>query len=407
MRNLLVLNLFLLFSLVVLPLSASATFSIVAVDTVTGAVGGAGASCIGGSVIINDIIEGIGAVHTQAYWLAANQDNGHDLLEVGIAPDSIISWLYWNDVEGTPGYRQYLAVTLAGNGDSYAYSGAQNDNWKGHIYGPGYAIAGNILLGPEIVQDMEFAFLNTDGPLEDKLMAALQAANVPGADTRCLNYNKPAISSFVRVTHLGDGDNPYLDIVVNNTISIYNPIDSLQILYDSWIATRYADADLSNITVDTNYLPSDCPESTLISINVVNNEGELPIYGIESVVCTNCGLAVLSELADNGDGAYSGYLYSPIEPETDSVTVTVTANGQETVLNQKAIVDFYKIGDVDNTKTINILDITNLISYLYKGGPAPFPIERGDVDASFTINILDITSLIAFLYKGGPAPMCP
>ncbi len=221
MKTSLLLRIFLSACLVIIPLSASATFSIVAVDTVTGAVGGAGASCIGGAVIINDIIEGIGAVHSQALWNAENQANAHDLLEAGLSPDSIISWVYWNDVEGTPGSRQYLAVTLNGPGDSHAYTGSQNDSWRGHINGPGYAIAGNILLGPEIIQDMEIAFLAEDGPLEDKLMAAIQAANVPGADTRCLSYGKPAISSFIRVTHIGDGDTPYLDLVVNNTIYVW------------------------------------------------------------------------------------------------------------------------------------------------------------------------------------------
>ena len=50
------------------------TFSIIALDTVTGEIGGAGASCIddnaitNGVLIINDIIPGRGGIHTQAYW---------------------------------------------------------------------------------------------------------------------------------------------------------------------------------------------------------------------------------------------------------------------------------------------------------------------------------------------------
>jgi len=65
---------------------ARATFSIVAVDTVTGAVGGAGASCIAGAQILNDIIEGVGGVHTQALWLAQNQANAHTLLAAEYRP---------------------------------------------------------------------------------------------------------------------------------------------------------------------------------------------------------------------------------------------------------------------------------------------------------------------------------
>ncbi len=64
-------------------------------------------------------------------------------------------------------------------------------------------------------------------------------------------------------------------------------------------------------------------------------------------------------------------------------------------------------GDADHNGTVNILDITLLISYLYKSGSPPFCYEEGDANGNGTTNILDITHLIAFLYKEGPAPVCP
>ncbi|MFH2037003.1 MAG: dockerin type I domain-containing protein, partial [Candidatus Zixiibacteriota bacterium] len=67
----------------------------------------------------------------------------------------------------------------------------------------------------------------------------------------------------------------------------------------------------------------------------------------------------------------------------------------------------YMCGDIDNSISINILDITYLIAYLYKDGPVPEFLESGDVNNSGNINILDITYLIAYLYKDGPAPVCP
>jgi len=63
-------------------------------------------------------------------------------------------------------------------------------------------------------------------------------------------------------------------------------------------------------------------------------------------------------------------------------------------------------GDVDGNGSINILDGTFLVSYLYKDGPAPAPIERGDVNGSGSVNLLDITHLISYLYKNGPDPIC-
>jgi len=67
----------------------------------------------------------------------------------------------------------------------------------------------------------------------------------------------------------------------------------------------------------------------------------------------------------------------------------------------------WQCGDSNGDETVNILDITSLINYLYKGGPAPDPIEAADVNNDGTVNILDITYLINYLYRGGPEPDCP
>ncbi|MEW5922651.1 MAG: dockerin type I domain-containing protein [Candidatus Zixiibacteriota bacterium] len=66
----------------------------------------------------------------------------------------------------------------------------------------------------------------------------------------------------------------------------------------------------------------------------------------------------------------------------------------------------YLCGDVDRSDIINVLDVTFLVRYLYKGGPAPIPIASGDADGSGAVNLLDVTYLIRFLYDGGGAPIC-
>jgi len=67
----------------------------------------------------------------------------------------------------------------------------------------------------------------------------------------------------------------------------------------------------------------------------------------------------------------------------------------------------FSCGDIDGTGYVNILDVTFLINYLYKGGQAPNPEETADVNNSGGINILDVTYLINYLYKYGPEPNCP
>ncbi|PKK82237.1 MAG: hypothetical protein CVT49_14785 [candidate division Zixibacteria bacterium HGW-Zixibacteria-1] len=388
---------------------AYATFSIVAVDTVTGAVGGAGASCINNCEIITDLIEGIGGVHTQASYLAGNQANAHALMLAGLTPDSIIGWLAANDVEGMPFYRQYGVVTLAGNGASAGYTGAGTTFWRGHITGPGYAIQGNILLDQQIVDTMEYAYLNTDGPLEEKLMAALEAANVPGADTRCMSCNKPAISAFIKVVHLGDGGTPYLYRLVTNTVCALNPVDSLRVLYDNWMALRYADADQSTVTVSSDHLGGNTDDSALITVTPLNHTGQPPTNGVNEVIITNLSyMGPISEVADNGDGTYSAWLHADDDYcSKDTIFVSISAGGQLTDVNQHPTIYMYECADANHNCAINILDATYLISYLYKGGNAPIPLESGDINGNGSINLLDISYLINYMYKGGPGPVCP
>jgi len=98
-----------------LALKAQDTFSIEAVDSATGVIGDAGASCLGaimpiaphGALIISDIIPGIGSIHTQAYWDSTNQQYAHSLMLAGLNPQQILDSLNKNDVQAQPTIRQY------------------------------------------------------------------------------------------------------------------------------------------------------------------------------------------------------------------------------------------------------------------------------------------------------------
>ena len=221
------------------------TFSIVAVDTLTGQVGSAGASCIQGSIIISDIHPGLGAIHTQSYWNASNQDSASSLMEQGYAPQDIIDWLVENDAQNNPTIRQYGVVDLLNGGRSAAFTGENCSDFKGHTIGDTYAIQGNILLGQSILDDMEEAFLTQYGTFEEKLMASLMAANVVGADTRCTPYGTPSISAFIRVSDPNDyEDQLFMDINVNNAPLTLNPLDSLHVLYWDWKIEQYILGDI-------------------------------------------------------------------------------------------------------------------------------------------------------------------
>jgi len=280
------------------------TFSIVAVDSTTGEVGSAGASCIAGSIIISDIHPGIGVIHTQAQWNQENQNNAFEFMEVGVAPQEIINWLVENDVQNNPTVRQYGIVDLVDNGRSAGFTGINCYDYKDHILGQTYAIQGNILLGPEILDDMEFAFNNTYGSLDEKLMATLLAANVPGADIRCLNYGTPALSAFIRVAKPDNSINEFfLDLNVNSVPSSMSPIDSLYTNYWDWKSSQYILGDLNydrsidviDIHLMSQFINGDeIPTDIQINPADLNNNGEIELtdlylllYAIIGIVGNN------------------------------------------------------------------------------------------------------------------------
>tara|TARA_B100000212_G_scaffold237494_1_gene180739 strand:- start:2718 stop:3587 length:870 start_codon:yes stop_codon:yes gene_type:complete len=222
------------------------TFSIVAVDIENGIVGSAGASCIGGSIIISDIHPGVGAIHTQSYWSGYNQIMASNMMDLGLTPDEIIDYIVENDVSNNPTIRQYGIVDIYDGGRSAAYTGSNCMDYKDHILGPNYAIQGNILLDENILLSMEQNFNQTVGTLSDKLMAALQGANIPGADSRCLNNNTSSLSAFIRVAKpLDEEGDYYLDLNVNNTSNGVEPIDLLQELYNQWQQEQDPIGDIS------------------------------------------------------------------------------------------------------------------------------------------------------------------
>jgi uncharacterized Ntn-hydrolase superfamily protein len=220
------------------------TFSIVAVDTITGEIGSAGASCIdesqieGGALIISDVIPGRGAIHTQSYWNSTNQQNAHARMVEGLSPQEIIDWLSTHDAQNNPAVRQYGIVDFdsSGHARSAGFTGVNCLDYKNHITGPNYSIQGNILLGQQILDSIEARFLNTEGSFAEKMMAALQGAKVIGADTRCTANGTSSLSAFIRVARTEDLIGGfYCDLNVPSLPAGMEPIDSLQTLFNAWL----------------------------------------------------------------------------------------------------------------------------------------------------------------------------
>ena len=54
----------------------------------------------------------------------------------------------------------------------------------------------------------------------------------------------------------------------------------------------------------------------------------------------------------------------------------------------------------------DISDLTYLVDFLFRAGPAPVSMERADLNGSGSVNVSDLSYLVDFLFRGGPLPTC-
>ncbi len=259
-------------------LSAQDTFSIVAIDSVTGEVGSAGASCVDlfllpgyATDFLGDLIPGTGVINTQAAYLATNQTNARTRMLAGDTPSQIISWLVANDVQNNSAVRQYgIAAFVSGSLQTAGFTGASCTNYKNHITGPNYSIQGNILLGQLVLDSMEARFLSEPGDLACKLMAALQGAKMPGADTRCMADSTSSLFAFVKVSQPSDpyGSPSFLVSVKTHDNAGIEPIDTLQTLFN--LSHTCVPSSLNDIFNEENQFhiqPNPLKENCILTFN--------------------------------------------------------------------------------------------------------------------------------------------
>src|SRR6476469_2536466 len=208
--------LFALIALLTVPASAFATWSVIAVDRATGRVVIASATCVDRD---DQFLMGVQAVVVPGMGVAACQagvDNTHQNqmlvfreLQKGTEPKAIIEML-----SADPAFqsRQFGIVDLQGR--SAGHSGLTNgyvaQDMQGQVPGTErfYSIQGNILRPGEVVPSAVKAFVNAKGAITDRVMAAMDAADAGGGDSRCscppppADGSTPAIPCSAKTAHV-------------------------------------------------------------------------------------------------------------------------------------------------------------------------------------------------------------
>lgn len=202
------------------------TFSIVAFDQDTGDLGvGVQSKFLAVGAVVPWAKAGVGAIATQSFANTTYGPRGLELLGKGLVPAEVIRRLTKDDPQRS---RRQLGIVDA-RGFMHAYTGADCQEWKGHVTGRHHACQGNILAGEGVVTGMSAAFRKTKGPLADRLLAALEAGQAKGGDKR---GRQSAALLVVRKDggYAGFNDR-YIDLRVDDHP---RPIEELRRVYGKW-----------------------------------------------------------------------------------------------------------------------------------------------------------------------------
>jgi uncharacterized Ntn-hydrolase superfamily protein len=207
------------------------TYSIVARDPDTGEMGVATQSqafAVGSSVPF--ALPGHGVIATQSMAEPMYGSVGLDLLQGGFTAQEVLTAL--SSVDPQPQRRQ--VAVLGVNGDLAAYTGAQCVDSAGHLIGETSVALANMAASPAVWESMVERFENSGGPLAQRLLSALQAAEEAGGDFR---GRRSAAIMVIRATTTG---RPWHDMVVD--LRVDDAADPVSALADLLVTrARYQD----------------------------------------------------------------------------------------------------------------------------------------------------------------------
>jgi len=218
--------------------AAHATWSIIVIDSRTKEIGIAGASCTYSVYGIGAIIPGKGAVVVQAMSNSNARSKGLELLQAGMAPEKILQAMM--DARFEPEKQQYAIVSLNYPDQPAVYTGTATTGHKGTLTTSGISVQGNTLSSPDELLEIMKAVIKAQQDslrIEDVLMLALEAGAKYGGDKRC--GETKAFSAFLTVARPGDDkNNPFINLIINQTGENVNAVESLRVTYNKWKAGK-------------------------------------------------------------------------------------------------------------------------------------------------------------------------
>lgn len=157
------------------------TYSIVAFDPITGKMGVAVQShWFSVGTVVSWGEAGVGVIATQSFVNTSFGPRGLELLKKGKNPQEVVDELIKSD-EGRE-FRQLAVLDAKGNAASF--TGKKCIQPAGNIVGNGFSVQANLMANDKVWPAMAEAFTNSTGPLAERMIIALEAAENAGGDIR-------------------------------------------------------------------------------------------------------------------------------------------------------------------------------------------------------------------------------
>jgi uncharacterized Ntn-hydrolase superfamily protein len=158
-----------------------ATYSIVACDLEAGQWGvGVQSKFLAVGSVVPTAEPHVGAIATQSYANPRYGPDGLALLRKGLSADDVVARL----TEADDGHDRRQLGVVDRSGRAATFTGAECLDWAGGRTGPCYAAQGNILVSEATVDALAETFEAGEGPLAERLLDCLDAAQAAGGDRR-------------------------------------------------------------------------------------------------------------------------------------------------------------------------------------------------------------------------------
>jgi uncharacterized Ntn-hydrolase superfamily protein len=225
----------------------------------------------------------VGALATQSYANLAYRPQGLAMLRTGVSAAGVVAGLTAAD----DGRDERQLGVVGPDGDGATFTGATCHAWAGGLSGEGYAIQGNILVGPQVVESMRDSWLTSvDEPrLAHRLLAALRAGDDAGGDRR----GRQSAALVVVAKNMGYGGTS--DVVVELRVEDHvDPVGELGRLLD--LHTLYFEKP-DPATLLT--LAGDVAAEVRALLAELGHHGEETAAGLDAALADWAGIANLEE----------------------------------------------------------------------------------------------------------------